>query len=118
MNGAGNGVQEPGTSREHSHSLYFVALARLQLTNLPNAADLTPHRTYQFTVRLDEEKQITFCDHRVSNVFTPPAYSSVSPEHILGTKFTDLIVNPDEISTFCDVFSQGMHFPLLSNAHA
>ncbi|KAL5962289.1 hypothetical protein TSMEX_009902 [Taenia solium] len=106
MNGAGSGVQEPGTSREHSQPLYFVALARLQLTNLPSAADLTPHRTYQFTVRLDEEKQITFCDHRISNVFTSPAYSSVSPEHILGTKFTDLIVNPDEISTFCDVFNQ------------
>ncbi|VDK39617.1 unnamed protein product [Taenia asiatica] len=106
MNGAGSGVQEPGTSREHSQPLYFVALARLQLTNLPNAADLTPHRTYQFTVRLDEEKQITFCDHRISNVFTSPAYSSVSPEHILGTKFTDLIVNPDEIATFCDVFNQ------------
>ncbi|VDM35712.1 unnamed protein product [Hydatigera taeniaeformis] len=106
LNGAGNGIQEPGPSRDHSNPLYFVALARLQLTNLPNAADLTPHRTYQFTVRLDEEKQITFCDHRVSNVFTSPAYNSVSPEHILGAKFTDLIVNPDEISSFCDVFNQ------------
>ncbi|EUB64824.1 Aryl hydrocarbon receptor nuclear translocator [Echinococcus granulosus] len=106
VNGTGNGVQEPSTSCEHSHPLYFVALARLQLTNLPNAADLMPHRTYQFTVRLDEDKLITFCDHRVANVFTSPPCGAVSPEHVLGTRFTDLIIDPTECSSFCDVFDQ------------
>ena len=104
LNGAGIGIQSAGSSSQQSQPRYFVALARLQLTNLPEAADLTPHRTYEFTVRLSRDRKITFCDHRVSNVFAP---STVTPEHIIGKPFTDLIVGVDGLTSFSTCFEKG-----------
>ncbi len=83
---------------------FFVALARLQLSNLPQAADLAPHRAHEFTTRLSEEGSVTFCDQRLSNLFPG---SLLSPASLLGTPFADIVVGAEDKAAFLELFAQG-----------
>ncbi|VDL61641.1 unnamed protein product [Hymenolepis diminuta] len=91
--------------------VYFVGLARLHLTNLPNAADLSTHHAYhEFAVRLGQDKRVYFCDQRIANVFNNTVSSTDSmtlQKSLLGEPFTDLIVREDELSRFSTLFEQG-----------
>ncbi|KAM3177006.1 hypothetical protein ACTXT7_005382 [Hymenolepis weldensis] len=95
--------------------VYFVGLARLHLTNLPNAADLSAHHAYhEFAVRLGQDKRVYFCDQRIANVFKNTVSSTDSmtlQKSLLGEPFTDLIVREDELSRFSTLFEQA-HFEL------
>lgn len=104
LNSGSSSIQSAGLSNQQCQPRYFVGLARLQLTNLPDAADLTPHRNYEFTLRLSRDCKITFCDHRVSNVFAP---SAVTPANIIGKLFTELIVGVDGLASFSICFEKG-----------
>lgn len=90
-----------------SGPVYFVGLARLHLTNLPNAADLSAHPCHEFAVRLGEDKRVYFCDQRIANVFTPTSDPTSLQKGLLGEPFTDLIVRDDERSRFSTLFEQG-----------
>lgn len=98
--------------------VYFVGLARLHLTNLPNAADLSAHHAYhEFAVRLGQDKRVYFCDQRIANVFNNTVSSTDSmtlQKSLLGEPFTDLIVREDELSRFSTLFEQGTAFLLMS----
>uniref|UniRef100_A0A5K3G1C4 Aryl hydrocarbon receptor nuclear translocator n=1 Tax=Mesocestoides corti TaxID=53468 RepID=A0A5K3G1C4_MESCO len=107
MTGSGTNCQ-PALPNQPSQPMYFVALARLQLTNLPHAGDLMPNRSYEFTTRLSGEGIINFCDHRVLNVLQThsPASQTISPKGLLGVPFTDLIVGAEDQAAFSDLLSQ------------
>nr|CUU00307.1 hypothetical transcript [Hymenolepis microstoma] len=95
--------------------VYFVGLARLHLTNLPNAADLSAHHAYhEFAVRLGGDKRVYFCDQRIANVFGNTD-STTLQKNLLGEPFTDLIVREDELSRFSTLFEQGS--PLGADGH-
>ncbi|KAM7540540.1 hypothetical protein Aperf_G00000024411 [Anoplocephala perfoliata] len=89
-----------------SGPVYFVGLARLHLTNLPNAVDLSAHPYHEFAVRLGEDKRVYFCDQRIANVFTPTSDPTALQKGLLGEPFTELIVRDDERSRFCTLFEQ------------
>ncbi|VDD77888.1 unnamed protein product [Mesocestoides corti] len=109
MTGSGTNCQ-PALPNQPSQPMYFVALARLQLTNLPHAGDLMPNRSYEFTTRLSGEGIINFCDHRVLNVLQThsPASQTISPKGLLGVPFTDLIVGAEDQAAFSDLLSQAL----------
>ncbi|KAL7063290.1 hypothetical protein AAHC03_01080 [Spirometra sp. Aus1] len=97
-----NGVAGPNRNSavDSSSPQFFVGLARLQLTNLPQAGDLTPHRAHEFITRLNEDGRITFCDQRVANVLL-----SATPSSLLGRTFAELVSTPEDQSAFSEIFA-------------
>ncbi|VDL95688.1 unnamed protein product [Schistocephalus solidus] len=97
-----NGVTGPNRNSavDGGSPQFFVGLARLQLTNLPQAGDLTPHRAHEFITRLNEDGCITFCDQRVANVLL-----SATPSNLLGRSFAELVSTSEDQAAFSEIFA-------------
>ncbi|THD21783.1 Cycle [Fasciola hepatica] len=82
----------------------LVALGRLQITNRPDASDLSPLRSQEFVTRHAADGRVTFCDQRVQNVL------GVGTEELLGQTLTDRILSAKDKSAFQEAFDRAWKF--------
>ncbi|KAF5402731.1 Helix-loop-helix DNA-binding domain protein [Paragonimus heterotremus] len=82
----------------------LVALGRLQITNRPDAVDLSPSRSLEFVTRLSSDARVTFCDQRVQNVL------GVGTDDILGQLFSDFMPSSKDKANFQELFDRAWKF--------
>ncbi|KAF7256689.1 hypothetical protein EG68_06114 [Paragonimus skrjabini miyazakii] len=82
----------------------LVALGRLQITNRPDAVDLSPSRSLEFVTRLSSDARVTFCDQRVQNVL------GVGTDDVLGQLFSDFMPASKDKANFQELFDRAWKF--------